>query len=165
MGFPILYKIIDRDIYFCWYVDETGEKIQDEFADTVEIPREYLYRFKEEKLNEYSKELLESIFRNFGNYSINDLAGMLNEIGKKVPTIENRINIDRFEDFINDSENSKMYRNNKIFNFIQSFYGTKNIKSTDKLSFYTNCDLEDEKLTLNKTIEKQYKYKFTFFND
>ena len=163
MGFPILHKIIDRDVYFSWYVDETGEKITEEFVETIEIPREYIYRFREEKINDYSKMILESIFRNFGNYSINDLANMLNDIGKKIPTIEHTIDVDKFIDFINDNENSNLYRNNKIFNFIKSFYNTENIKSTDDLSFCTYCNFEDDKLILNERREKQYKYKFTFF--
>lgn len=81
-------------------------------------------------ISDCSKELIELIFRKFGNYSINDLAPMIDEIVLKLPLEKrifwNCINYKKYESF--RLENNKKYKDNEVFDFIINYapYDLKN---------------------------------------
>ena len=130
-GFPVVYNILDRDIYLPFCVKEDNKEIREVLDESVQIPDiynhfyDFLYKtdFEKREISNESKELLEIIFRKFGNYSISNLANMLNEIKNNIPII---VSYDGYEI---DFENYKYFLssniNNKIFKFIKNFKNNK----------------------------------------
>lgn len=147
-GFPFVFDKLEKDLYYYWLcVDEDGQKINDNFDETIEVPQEYVVNPLE--VGFYSKKILDEIFRNFGNYSRYDLDRALIEILKKVPTIKYNIDIYKFQSFVNDNINT--IHNNKIFNFIKAYTDTESINSTQNLYIYRCCDLS----SVNEYKEKK----------
>lgn len=116
------------------------------------------------KISDDSKELLELIFRKFGNYSSRDLAPLINDIVSKIP-IKKRYNknyID-FEDFKNFLlENKKTLKDNAIFEFINDFDRLKISKSIEKKleQKKENSELQTKIPEVNSKINFEKKYPF-----
>lgn len=93
-------------------------------------------------ISDCSKELIELIFRKFGNYSINDLAPMIDEIVLKLPLEKrifwNCINYKKYESF--RLENNKKYKDNEVFDFIVNYapYDLKKQVPTSKVKRLLN---------------------------
>lgn len=107
-----------REIY--WEFNEKEEdkqEIIDQFNESAPIPN--IYRLESLKISENTKELLEMIFRKFGNYTINDLANMIDEIIIKIPITTNnneyKIDILNYDKFLSNNID------NEVFEFIKNF--------------------------------------------
>lgn len=115
--FPKLNGYIDRDVYLKYNIMEDNcEKIIEQFNENAEIPKIFEV---EKEISVISKILLEKIFREFGNYPLNVLAPMVDEVILKMPIkeIEGKTEIDtnNFENFLNTNTN------NEVFNFIKEY--------------------------------------------
>lgn len=122
-GFPFIFDKFDKDIYIPYLcVEENGKIIKDKINNSIEIPKEYNFNFLDDY--SYSLIILEKIFRNFGNFSRDELNILLREIIQNIPIDVNVIDINKFKSFIN----SDVLPDNKVLNFIKCNYiETKNI--------------------------------------
>ena len=137
IGFPELAALFFREVYMKlpWEASiEDNKEIQDKFDDKVEFNKEY--KDSEKVLSLYTKQLIEIIFRKFGNYTIGDLAHLIDEIKQKIPVtkIDNGYKIDtkNYEDFLN------INLDNEIFKFIKNFKLSENKKSVKEKVYKKN---------------------------
>ena len=96
-------------------------------------------------ISDYSKELLELIFRKFGNYSINDLAQLIDSIVTKLPlekrNTRNYVECEKYGVF--RVENNDEFKENEVFEFIENFESFELLKqlSTAKIKRLTNIKI------------------------
>lgn len=160
-----MHKLVFSLVYnFGNFKEEDRRPITEKF-NTFDKSKKYLYEefrkpFYDARydISDDSKQLLELIFRKFGNYSINDLAPMINEIVLKLP-IRKALCNNNYIDFYDFKKFLIAYeielKDNEIFNFIQCF-NTLNISSSSKLSNHRNKDSNNQ----NKV---DYSKKYPFF--
>lgn len=133
MGLREINEIIkERDIYINFNNNDSKEPIIEEFIEPKDIPIRYKEIIDNIELNDETKNILEIIFRQFGSYSINDLAPLIDSF--KSFLTENysdepiSIDVDKFYTFINLNEIKEKYKDNEIFNFILNYYNNINLK-------------------------------------
>ena len=118
--------------------NEITEEIKDYESDKIYISRNYIaisqevsrrfcYNFdiqKELEISEESRNLLELIFRKFGNYSTQELGPIIDEIVSKLPIekIKEHKYFEQNEVFNVFIDNNKRYlKDNIVFNFVKNF--------------------------------------------
>lgn len=117
------------------------------------------------EISEEAKQLIELIFRKFGNYSISELAPTINEIVSGIPIIKrygrNRILSDDFVKFLN--QNQCKFQNNIVFNFVYNFDRLNANKSYNS-NYSSGAILQTNAASSNeKNILKRYKNFITKF--
>lgn len=139
MWFDSLWFCIYKEEYFNEnLMKQECKEITEEINEFAEVPEKYKV---EHQIGVSSKILLEKIFRKFGNYSLNDLGPMIDEIIFEMPTkkIDGKKDID-------------------VNNFKKSLYVYPQNLNNEVLNFIKNFDLDIELYKYEKNIKvKEYK--------
>lgn len=135
---PILDVISYKDLENC--EKELRIKLNREYEIISEIFKTDIQ--KRLVISDYSKKLLELIFRKFGNYSINDLGPLIDCIVLKLPlekrNTRNYVECQKYDVF--RVENNDEFRDNEVFEFIKNFESFELLKQlpTAKIKRLTN---------------------------
>lgn len=131
MGFPLIFDELDRyPIANYGYYDFSDTKQYIDKNLDVSLPDKCDEREKIEKygygIPEYSKVLLEKIFRRFGSYPNSDLSSMIEEFHDSIPHLESEIDhmaifdVDKLIDYFKNYNG--ISKNNEVFNFLHDYH-------------------------------------------
>lgn len=112
-----------------------------------DLPYPYSWYLRKHKINDESKKLLENVFEAFAGVDFDKVAFMIDELMHYIPVKkqfnnEDCIDIEIINNFFESKNNSKMFKDNLVFNFI------KNTKLKNNVNFN-----DEEKISLNKVLK------------
>lgn len=101
---------------------------------------------KEFEISKEAKQLIELIYRKFGNYPIQDLGRLVDEIVSRIPLKNlgpiNKIDFYDFNNFLIQNVGNEKLKNNIIYKFVLNF---------DRLDIYKSYGLDCNILTDDKS--------------
>lgn len=166
-AFDNRYALLEED------GNEITEEIKDFENDKIYISRSYIAISQEvagwfnsdydihRKLNisQESRDLLELIFRKFGNYSTQELGPIIDEIVSKLPIekVKEYKYYEQFEVFnIFIDDNKKYLKHNVVFNFVKNF----DRHNIDKISTRSEDFIEPKNQDNSKKVKRKSIFNF-----
>lgn len=139
------------DEYVVWEREgiDNQLEIEDEFTEPKNMPSYYHKILQEANLNLQSLNLLETIFRKFGNYSINDLAAKLNPLQELLP----------FKNFLDSHEYGLVYmKQEDFFKFLKEMEASPLYTGNPNSSIYIGNEILKFIVDYNKEVDNNIEY-------